>query len=127
MSGRRRRDDDWDDGRLDAQDDRRHSETRDLLLRTGVAAFLWMNVMALSLVIYASYWEAISDSARHIVPLVLMALATPAVFYSAWPVLRLAALGARAGVLRMEALLALGILAAYGYSSVQAFAAGKHY
>ena len=54
-------------------------------------------------------------------PLVLMALATPAVFYSAWPILRLAALGARAGRLRMEALVGLGILAAYGYSGYAGF------
>jgi heavy metal translocating P-type ATPase len=103
------------------------SERRDLLLRIGVAAFLWMNVMVLSLVIYASYWEAISDTARRVVPVVLMVLTAPAIFYSAWPVLRLAALGLRQGVLRMEALLALGILAAYGYSSAQAITGGKHY
>ena len=45
-----------------------------------------------------------------------MALATPAVFYCAAPVLRIAWAGARHGVLRMETLLALGILTAYGYS-----------
>jgi heavy metal translocating P-type ATPase len=103
------------------------AERRNLLLRIGVAAFLWLNVMTLSLVIYASYWESISDTARHLVPAVLMALTAPAVFYSAWPILRVAALGARHGVLRMEALLALGILAAYGYSSAQAILGGKHY
>jgi len=103
------------------------SERRDLLLRIGVAAFLWLNVMTLSLVIYASYWESISETARHLVPAVLMLLTAPAVFYSAWPILRVAALGVRRGVLRMEALLALGILAAYLYSSAQAILGGKHY
>ena len=47
-----------------------------------------------------------------------MALATPAVFYCAAPVLRLAWAGARHGVIRMESLLAMGILTAYGYSAV---------
>ncbi|HEY3441743.1 MAG TPA: heavy metal translocating P-type ATPase [Paludibaculum sp.] len=103
------------------------SERRDLLLRIGVSAFLWMNVMTLSLVIYASYWEAISETARHVVPAVLMALTAPAIFYSAWPILRVAFLGLRQGALRMEALLALGILAAYIYSSAQAIVGGKHY
>jgi heavy metal translocating P-type ATPase len=114
-------------GEYAPQADRDHSERRDLLLRIGVAAFLWLNVMTLSLVIYASYWEAISDSARRIVPLCLMALATPAVLYSAWPVLRIAAIGLRTFTLRMEALLALGIVAAYGYSAVQALTGGTHF
>ena len=89
----------------DTEGDR--SERRDLLLRIGVAAFLWMNVMTLSMVIYASYWESISETAHHVVPAVLMALTAPAIFYSAWPILRVAFLGLRHGTLRMEALLAL--------------------
>jgi heavy metal translocating P-type ATPase len=100
---------------------------RDLLLRIGIAFFLWMNVMLFSLPMYASYWEPIWDSARRVVPLILMGLATPAVFYSAWPILRAAWLGARHLTLRMETLLALGILAAYGYSSAQAILGGPHF
>ena len=46
-----------------------------------------------------------------------MALATPGVFYCAAPVLRLAWVGRAHGALRMESLLAMGILAAYGYSA----------
>ena len=63
---------------------------RDLLLRLGVAGFVWVNVMTLSSVFYVSYFEAIADSMRTYLPFVMMALAAPAVFYSAWPVLRLA-------------------------------------
>ncbi|MCC6588515.1 MAG: heavy metal translocating P-type ATPase metal-binding domain-containing protein [Bryobacterales bacterium] len=100
---------------------------RDLLLRIGVAGFLWMNVMLFSLPIYASYWEPIWDSARRIVPFVLMALATPAVFYSAWPIHRMALLGLRHATLRMETLLSLGIFSAYGYSTAQAIRGGQHY
>ena len=102
-------------------------ERRDMLLRIGIAGFLWMNVMLFSLPIYASYWEPIWDSARHVVPLILLALATPAVFYSGWPILRMAFLGLRQGVLRVETLLAAGILSAYTYSSIEAFLGGKHY
>ena len=107
--------------------ERDDSERRDLLLRVGIAGFLWLNVMTLSLVIYAGYWETISDTAHRVVPFVLMALTTPAVFYSAWPILRIAAYGVRRFTLRMEALLALGILSAYSYSAVQAFTGGTHY
>jgi len=110
---------------FDGQRENDGRERRDLLLRIGVAFFLWLNVMTLSLVIYASYWEAISDRARRLVPLVLMALTTPALFYSAWPILRSAVIGLRTFTLRMEALLALGISAAYVYSGVQAFTGGR--
>ncbi|MEO8371050.1 MAG: cation-translocating P-type ATPase [Candidatus Solibacter sp.] len=95
------------------------AERKDLLLRTGIAAFLSMNVMMFSLVVYASYFEPITGAGRY-VPLLLMALATPSVFYCAAPVLRIAWAGARAATVRMETLLAMGILMAYGYSAVQA-------
>jgi len=60
------------------------------------------------------------------VPFVLMALATPSVFYCAAPVLRIAWAVARTGVLRMESLLAMGILMAYGYSAAAAFSGSNH-
>jgi heavy metal translocating P-type ATPase len=97
------------------------AERKDLLLRTGIAAFLSMNVMTFSLVVYASYFEPITASYNHYIPFLLMGLATPSVFNCAAPILRIAWAGARAGHLRMESLLAMGILMAYGYSAVQAF------
>jgi heavy metal translocating P-type ATPase len=97
------------------------AERKDLLLRVGIAAFLSMNVMTFSLVVYASYFEPITAGYGRYIPFLLMALATPSVFYCAAPVLRIAWAGARAGVLRMESLLAMGILMAYGYSVVQTF------
>jgi heavy metal translocating P-type ATPase len=100
---------------------------RDLQLRLGVAGFVWLNVMTLSAVFYVSYFESIADSMRAFLPFVLMGLSAPAVFYSAWPVLRLAGLGLREGVLRMETLLGLGILASYGFSVWQAFHGGNHF
>ena len=92
------------------------AERNDLLLRVGIAAFLWMNVMTFSLVVYASYFERITASFGRYMPFVLMALATPAVFYCAAPILRIGWTGVRERVLRMESLLAMGILTAYGYS-----------
>jgi cation-transporting ATPase V/Cu+-exporting ATPase len=44
------------------------------------------------------------------------ALATPVEFYSGWPFLRGAAIRARRGSANMDTLIALGTLAAYGYS-----------
>ena len=107
------------------QNDAAEAERKNLLLRTGIAAFLSMNVMMFSLVIYASYFQAVSPAAARYIPLLLMALATPSVFWCASPILRVAWIGVRQGVLRMESLLALGILTAYFYSAVQAFAGGN--
>jgi heavy metal translocating P-type ATPase len=97
---------------------------RDLLLRMGVAAFLWLNVMTFSLVVYVGYFESVNEAARRTIPFILMALSIPAVFWSALPIHRAAFLGALRGVIRVEALLSLGILAAWGYSSYQAIAGG---
>ncbi len=104
---------------------RSDAERKDLLLRTGLAAFLSMNAMLFSLVVYASYFNKITDSGRFI-PFVLMALATPSVFYCGWPILRIAWTGVRERTLRMESLLAMGVLAAYFYSAVVAFTGGLH-
>ena len=104
-----------------------HREWQDLLLRLGVAGAMWMNVMLFSLVIYASYWEGIAEWARRAVPFILMALTVPVIFYSAWPIHRIAWLGLRQRFLRMEALISTGVFAAFIYSSVQAILGGKHY
>ncbi len=106
--------------------DQSDAEMRDLLLRTGIAGFLWLNIMTLSVVLYVGYFERISESFRRGVPFVLMALATPVVFYSAYPIMRLAWRGIAARTVGMESLLGLGILAAYVYSSIQAFTGAEH-
>lgn len=110
-----------------AEDGQSASAWRDLYLRLGVAGFLWLNVMTFSTVVYASYFEAITESARRYVPVVLMLLTAPVVFYSAMPIHRLAWAGVKQGVLRVESLLSFGILAAFGYSAAQAAVNGPHY
>ncbi len=106
--------------------DAAQAETRDLLLRLGIAAFLWANVMAFSTILYVGYFEQIARSASRLLPFVLMALTTPLVFYCAYPILRAALTGVRHLQLRMDTLLAMGILAAYGFSTVQAVRGGTH-
>ena len=102
------------------------SEKRTLLLRLGLAGFLWMNVMYLSMTFYISFFEHISDSIRRYIPFIVWGLATPVVFYSGYPILRLAWRGLRNRTIRAEALLSLGILAAYSFSIVQAFRGDPH-
>lgn len=94
-------------------------DLHDLLTRLGVAAFLWANIMAFSVILYVGYFEKISAGVSRILPFILWALATPLVFYSAWPILRSAALGLRNLQARIETLLALGILTAYALSVAQ--------
>lgn len=103
-----------------------NAERRDLLLRMGIAGFLWLNIMTLSTALYVGYFEQIADSVRRFLPFVLMGLATPVVFYSAMPILKLAWRGLLNRIVRMETLLGLGILTAYLYSAVQAFTGGEH-
>lgn len=96
-------------------------EKRDMVLRIGVAGFLWLNIMTLSVPLYVGYFQEISPSVKFLFPFILMLLAAPVVFYSAKPILTLAWTGFLNRTIRMETLLATGILAAYVYSSIQAF------
>jgi len=98
-----------------------------MLLRLGIAFAMWMNVMLFSLVVYASFFENIAEGARRVVPFILLGLALPAVLYSAWPIHRLAWFGLKQGRLRLEALISIGVLAAFGYSAAQAFLGGRHF
>lgn len=59
--------------------------------------------------------------AFQVTPVALFFLSSILVFYVGWPILRGAWTGVRAGLLNMDALLALSILAAWGYSVIQLF------
>ncbi len=82
--------------------------------------------MTLNVGIYAGYFQEIPKGVERILPLVLMALTTPAVFYSANPILKLAWRGLMIRAVRVETLLAMGILAAYFYSTYEALTGGSH-
>lgn len=102
------------------------ADIRDLVTRLGVAAFLWANIMAFSVILYVGYFEQISASASRILPWILFALATPLIFYCALPILRSAVIGLWNWQIRMEVLLSLGILAAYGLSIAQTVLGRTH-
>lgn len=102
------------------------SERRAALLRLGVAAFLWLNVMTLNMAVYVGYFERLPREIATRLPLALMVLSAPAVFWCAWPILWLAWRGLTQRVVRAETLLGLGILCAWGYSAVAALRGGQH-
>ncbi|MBP6003896.1 MAG: heavy metal translocating P-type ATPase [Pyrinomonadaceae bacterium] len=106
---------------FDPDNERSAAEKRDLVLRIGVAGFLWLNIMTLSVPLYVGYFQEISPSVSFLFPFILMALAAPVIFYSARPILHLAWTGLLNKTIRMETLLATGILAAFFHSSIQAF------
>ncbi|MBI4903728.1 MAG: heavy metal translocating P-type ATPase [Acidobacteria bacterium] len=101
-------------------------ERKDLLMRLGVAAFLWVNVMGLNLSVYLGAFDNMPAAVRPYLPFVVMLLTLPVLLYSARPVFRLAWVGLKNGSLRMESLLSLGILAAFSYSAVESFRGGIH-
>jgi copper/silver-translocating P-type ATPase len=106
--------------------DHAESERKDLLTRLGVAAFLWVNVMALNLSVYLGAFDRMPGDIHRILPFIVMALASPVLLYSARPILRIAYRGLLARTLRMESLLALGILSAFTYSTVESIRGGNH-
>jgi Cu2+-exporting ATPase len=66
-------------------------------------------------------YEAIAWLAFDLTPIALAALTSVVVFYVGWPILRDALTGLRVGMPNMDTLLALAILAAWGYSACQLF------
>ncbi|MCL4747198.1 MAG: HAD-IC family P-type ATPase, partial [Burkholderiaceae bacterium] len=104
-----------------------YDERQDLLrLLTGgflasavmMFAFLFIYPVHAGFAVPADY-EAISWVAFEVTPVALFVLTTILVFYVGWPILRGAWTGIRVGMLNMDSLVALSVLAAYGYSTVQ--------
>ena len=100
---------------------------RDLLIRFGTAAFFSMQLMLFTIALYAGYFQGIDERTKSIFHLVSLALATPVLFYSGWPIIRSAVRGLRHGAFSMDVLIAAGALAAYGYSIVQMASGGEVY
>jgi P-type Cu2+ transporter len=102
------------------------SEAAWFLVRLGVGSFLSMNIMLFSLLVYSG---AFSGADRRVLPtiqLLLWGLATPAVLILGEPFLRESWSQARHGRLTSSALIVLGSLAAYVYSTLAVFKHGGH-
>lgn len=100
-----------------------HGETEEadaawLLIRLGVGAFLSMNVMMFSLLLYSDTLATSDDDLRSIADWVMFALATPAVAILGAPFLHEAWRDAAERRLGTSALITLGVAAAYFYSVV---------
>ncbi len=93
------------------------AEQRSWLWRVVLAWPLGVAVMVLSFTVMEEPW------ARWL----MFALAIPVQFVAGWPFLRNAAERARAGGANMDTLIAIGTLAAFGYSTVALLAGGDLY
>jgi Cu2+-exporting ATPase len=105
---------------------REESDAVWLLIRLGTGAFLAMNIMVLSLLLYSGSLAADNAMLTQGVHVVLWVLATPVLAILGGPFLRDAWHAARAGRLTSDTLISLGAFAAYGYSAYSTMSGGEH-
>jgi Cu2+-exporting ATPase len=101
-----------------AQGEGEESEAAWLLIRLGIGAFLAMNIMLFSLLLYSGTFEQADPEVRQVVHLVLWALATPALLILGWPLFQEAWRAAATGCLTAATLISLGAGMAYVYSAL---------
>ncbi|MEX2457570.1 MAG: cation-translocating P-type ATPase, partial [Actinomycetota bacterium] len=101
----------------DAAHDGRTGEIRDWRRRLAVSAFCTFDVLVYSLIASPSSRSSVIGA---------WVLATPVQFYGGWPFLRSAARGFRSRTWTMDTLVAVGSLAAYGYSVAVTLTRGHH-
>jgi Cu2+-exporting ATPase len=100
------------------------SEAAWLLIRLGIGAFLAMNIMLFSLLLYSGTFEQSDAEVRVVVHLLLWALATLVVLILGWPLFQETLRAAVQRRLTSASLISLGAGMAYAYSAL-AVATGK--
>ncbi|GHA43428.1 copper-translocating P-type ATPase [Amylibacter ulvae] len=95
---------------------------RGLLMRLGIAGFAAMNVMLLSV----SVWAGADGLTRDFLHWVSAAIALPTVAYTAQPFFKNAYAALRVGQLNMDVPISLAILMAAGLSIYETFHGGEH-
>jgi Cu2+-exporting ATPase len=108
-------------------DQQQQAEHRSLLLRFGTASFLAMQLMTLSMALYAGYFQGIHPSFQLGLKIFAALLATPVIFYSGGPFLINALNGLKHLHFNMDSLIALGAGSAYFLSLLQIFIGGEVY
>ena len=103
-----------------------HKQNRQLLFRLGFAGFGAMNIMWVSIALYAGAFSGISTEYRQFFHWVSLAIATPVLLYSGGPILISAWRGLRQFRLSMDLPVTIGALATFTYSLWQTTQAGGH-
>ncbi|MEE8535963.1 MAG: HAD-IC family P-type ATPase, partial [Kiloniellales bacterium] len=96
-----------------------------LLIRLGIGAFLAMNIMLFSLLLYSGTLTEAESSIRQGIHFLLWALATPVLVILGGPFMGDAWRAARKGRITADALISIAALAAYVYSALAAFRGGE--
>ncbi|MEJ6608970.1 MAG: heavy metal translocating P-type ATPase [Paracoccaceae bacterium] len=96
------------------------STTTWLLIRIGIGAFLAMNIMLLSLLIYSGTFSEADRLVQRAIIYLIWLLSTPVVIILGGPFIREAIRGALETRITTDALISIAVLVAYGYSSVAA-------
>lgn len=104
--------------------EREEPEAVGLLIRLGVGAFLAMNIMLFSLLIYSGTFESAEQGLLRAIHFVLWGLATPLLFILGQPFFTGAWRAARGGGVTADTLVSLGTLSAYIYSVQQTIIGG---
>ena len=95
-----------------------------LLIRLGIGAFLAMNIMLLSILLYSGTLTDADEPVRRGIHLLLWALATPVVVILGGPFMSDAWRAAGRGRITADALISIAALAAYVYSALAAYRGG---
>jgi len=93
-----------------------------LLIRIGVGAFLAMNIMLFSLLLYSGALGDVDGVTARLVHWLLLFLATPLVLLLGGPFVAGAWRAARQGRVGTDTLVSIGVLSAYGFSAMQVWA-----
>ncbi|WP_368185229.1 heavy metal translocating P-type ATPase [Aestuariibius sp. HNIBRBA575] len=97
-------------------------QARDLMMRFGVAGFSSMNVMLLSVAI----WAGATDATRDMFHWLSAAIALPTIAFSAQPFFKSGFAALRAARLNMDVPISLAILLAAGMSLFETINSGEH-
>jgi Cu2+-exporting ATPase len=101
------------------------SEAAWLLIRLGIGAFLAMNIMLFSLLLYSGTFEQADAEVRQAIHLVLWALATPVLLILGWPLFQETWRAAADRCLTSATLISLGAGVAYAYSALAVVVGGS--
>ena len=97
-----------------------------LLIRLGLGAFLSMNIMLFSWVVYSGAFTGSDAPVLPWVHFLLWAMATPTVIVLGGPFMRETWLEAREGRLTSSALISIGVSSAYVYSTIALIGGAPH-
>jgi len=111
---------------LESAEGKLKEQNRRLLFRMGFAGFGAMNIMWISIALYAGAFSGISEEYSHFFHWVSFAIATPVLLYSGGPIISAAMRGLRQMHLSMDLPIAIGALATYSYSLWQTLHGGTH-